>query len=241
MDRTVRQLSLTCLLMSVILAQAARAQLQGGAMGEVRNSIGALDNSVHAEVEPSRPASSGGRAAPPTASSSTWHTKPGAVSLGARSEGSAAGDGIGGWSPARNGVQSARFRPSEGAALSSGRVAGSLERKTAKVPAETPKKEKGIKPLFPPGGAGPEPQPEPFARREFTGKVHYSFASAQQERKRERQKLANQLKGPASPGFVSKKKHAHRREQPSRELQTKDQQGCDDASRLRLCTWFSAR
>src|SRR6266540_4181630 len=119
MERATRHLSLKGLLVSAIFASVATAQLNGGAMGQVKNSIGGLDSGVRAEVGQSRPASSGGAAAPGRTSSSKWNAKLGSGSWGTRSDGSA-GEGIGGWSPARKSVNAAKFRPGAGAAPGSG-------------------------------------------------------------------------------------------------------------------------
>ncbi len=241
MERATRHLSLKGLLVSAIFASVATAQLNGGAMGQVKNSIGGLDRGVRAEVGQSRPASSGGGAAPGRTSNSKWNTMPGSGSWGTRSDGRA-GEGIGGWSPARKGKQSAKSRLSAGAAPGNEPMISSLGNTPGKAPAEIAKKEKGVKPILPPGGvSGAEVKPAPFGLKGFTGKAHHSYGGSREARKRSHEKLAKQLKGRGSPGLVSKRKQVEAREKPGREFQAQDDQACDDASKLRLCTWFSTR
>ena len=220
-------------MLAALAAMPALAQQRGSAIGAINSSLGGVDRGVNAEVGQSGSPSQGGKAPAGGTASVTWGRATSAqTAWGNRARANGA-QGNGTWAPARNGSQSASSPAGmQGKALA------------ATSPAKAAPKEKGIKPM-PIGGVASAPASDLRAGLEdrssrfaFTGKTRrrYAYSGGGEARRRARQKWITQLHQSRRPPGM-RRKNAMVKEKPGA-LEPKGREDCENASKLRLCTWL---
>ena len=225
-------------MLAALAAMPAPGQQRGSAIGEINRSLGGVDRSVNAEVRQSGSPSQGGKAPAGGTSSITWgrassaQTTSAQTAWGNRARANGAqGNGI--WAPGRNGSQSASSPPAiQGKALA------------ATSPAKAAPREKGLKPM-PIGGVESAPASglrvgleDRSGRFAFTGKSRrrFAYSSGGEARRRARQKWIAQLHQSRRPPGM-RRKNVMVKEKPGA-LEPKGREDCENASKMRLCTWL---
>lgn len=221
------QLLRATVLLTIIAAMPVLAQQQGAAPGAVERSYsGAVDRDVHASVGLSGTGSGSG----------------GKKATSASSFGATAANQNAAWGAARNGSSTARIFPGvspsrtqnesqEGAVFGEANRSGAATQNGEKKSQHGPGKNKAGASGFGLTSTGEQGK---FA---FSGKASAPSSRQLEAAAKAKRQFANAIQPHAGGGFTKRKRHDKGALQKMVE-EPKGEQGCDQASKLSLCTWL---